>query len=249
MNITGEDIDELSRHFWLTPLIGLFYGVVAGGLFFVLTTVFDGLVSAVLVILAVHALNRFLHFDGLIDLGDGLIATGSHEKKLAAMKDTRVGAGGVGFGIMFTILTIASLSFVKEAPVVAMLFFLPLAMEVLAKNALVTVAALGEPREGLGSPFVRNTPKRHAVLSAVLSFALLALILLLVHPATYLYALALVALMVLTSSAVGGMVAAKGRRSFGCVNGDMMGATNELAKPWVLLVGMAGVVLFLSMYW
>jgi cobalamin synthase len=61
------------------------------------------------------------------------------------------------------------------------------------------------------------------------------------------YSLALVALMVLTSSAVGVLVSMQGERSFGCVNGDMMGATNELAKPAVLLVGMMGVVLFLSM--
>jgi adenosylcobinamide-GDP ribazoletransferase len=249
VNITGEDVDELSRRFWLTPLIGLFYGVVAGGSFFLLTRIFDGLVSAVIVILIVHGLNRFLHFDGLIDLGDGLIATGPHEKKLAAMKDTRVGAGGVGFGIMFTLLTVAALSFVREAPVASMIFFLPLAMEVLAKNALVTVAALGKPREGLGSPFVRNTPKRHAAFSAALSFVVLALVLLLVHPALFLYGLALVALMVMVSSAVGGLVAWRGEKSFGCVNGDIMGATNELAKPWVLLSGMVGVVLFLLMFY
>lgn len=247
MNITGEDVDELSRTFWLTPLIGLFYGLVAGGLFLLLTRAFDGLVSAVLVILVVHGLNRFLHFDGLTDLGDGLIATGAHEKKLAAMKDTRVGAGGVGFGMMFTLLTVASLSFVSEAKVAAMLFFLPLAMEVLAKNALVTVAALGKPREGLGSPFVSNTPKEHALFSALLSFALLAIVLPVVYPSAWLYAPALVALMVLASSAVGAVVAAQGKRSFGCVNGDIMGATNELAKPVVLLVGMLGVALFLSM--
>lgn len=247
MNITGEDVDELSRNFWLTPLVGLFYGLVAGGLFLLLTRAFDGLVSAVLVILVVHGLNRFLHFDGLTDLGDGLIATGTHEKKLAAMKDTRVGAGGVGFGMMFTILTVASLSFVSESTVVSMLFFLPLAMEVLAKNALVTVAALGKPREGLGSPFVSNTPKEHALFSALLSFALLAIVLPVVYPSAWLYAPALVALMVLASSAVGAVVAAQGKRSFGCVNGDIMGATNELAKPVVLLVGMLGVALFLSM--
>jgi adenosylcobinamide-GDP ribazoletransferase len=247
VNITGEDVDELSRHFWLAPLIGMFYGIVAGGLFFLLAMVFDGLVSAVLVILAVHAINRFLHFDGLIDLGDGLIATGPHEKKLAAMKDTRVGAGGVGFGMMFTILTIASLSFVREADIPAMLFFLPLSMEVLAKNALVTVAALGKPREGLGSPFVRNTPKRHAAFSALLSLFLLFIVLVIVHPWPVLYSLPFVALLVLTSSAAAAVVAAQGERSFGCVNGDIMGATNELTKPVVLLVGMLGVVLFLSM--
>lgn len=247
MNVDAEDVDQLSHHFWLTPIIGLFYGIIAGGLFLLLTRVLDGLLSATLVILVMHGLNRFLHFDGLIDLGDGLIATGPHEKKLAAMKDTRVGAGGVGFGIMFTILTIASLSSVAQEGDYA-IFFLPLAMEVLGKNALVTVAALGTSREGLGSPFVRNARKGHAALSAGLSFLLLSLFIPILYPWMGPYLVALIALMVLASIVTGALVAAKAHGSFGCVNGDVMGATNELAKPAVLIVAMLGVMLFLSMF-
>ncbi|HPT74691.1 MAG TPA: adenosylcobinamide-GDP ribazoletransferase, partial [Methanomassiliicoccaceae archaeon] len=86
---------HLSRRFWTVPVIGLFYGLVAGTLFYALGHVFNGLIVAAIILLAVHGLNRFLHFDGLIDLGDGLIATGTMEKKMSAMKDTRVGAGGV----------------------------------------------------------------------------------------------------------------------------------------------------------
>ncbi len=126
------------------------------------------MVSAIIVILVVHILNRFLHFDGLIDLGDGLVATGTPEKKLAAMKDTRVGAGGVSYGILFSLLIIASL-----ASLPSYLFFIPVAMEVLAKNSLLTVAAFGKEREGLGSPFVKSTEPSSAVASALLSFALL----------------------------------------------------------------------------
>lgn len=246
MNVTGVDVDDLSHHFWLAPMIGLFYGLVAGTALFLLTSVVDPLVSAVIVVLLVHGLNRFLHFDGLIDLGDGLIATGTKEKKLAAMKDTRVGAGGVGFGIMFTLLLVASLSFVaEESPYPALVVFLPLAMEVLGKNALVTVAALGKEREGLGSPFVRNSHPAHAALSAILSFILLTTVLILLLELSPMYLLVLVAMLVLTSSVVGAVMASQAGRSFGCVNGDIMGATNELAKPAVLLVGMVGVILFL----
>ncbi|HOK28460.1 MAG TPA: adenosylcobinamide-GDP ribazoletransferase, partial [Methanomassiliicoccaceae archaeon] len=151
VEITGDDVTHLSRRFWTVPVIGLFYGLVAGTLFYALGHVFNGLIVAAIILLAVHGLNRFLHFDGLIDLGDGLIATGTMEKKMSAMKDTRVGAGGVAFASLFILLIASSLASVPE-----WLYIVPIAMEVLAKNSLFTVAAFGRPREGLGNPFVSN---------------------------------------------------------------------------------------------
>lgn len=249
VNVDEGDVDDLSRHFWSLPLIGLFYGAVAGMTFYILASLLDPLVSALLVVLIVHGLNRFLHFDGLIDLGDGLIATGTKEKKMAAMKDTRVGAGGVGLGILFTLLTAASLASVGDAEHAPLLFLLPLASEVLAKNALVTAAALGRPREGLGSPFVRNTRPIHAAFSVVLSFFILTAVFMLVDHRYALDALLPVAIMATVSSAVGAAVVARAHRSFGCVNGDILGATNELAKPFVLIAGVVGVMQFAPMFW
>lgn len=242
--MSGEDVDGLSKNFWLVPIIGLFYGLVAGGLFYALTRTFSGLVSAILVILVVHILNRFLHFDGLIDLGDGLVATGTKEKKLAAMKDTRVGAGGVSYGILFSLLIIASLSSLPSY-----IFFIPVAMEVLAKNSLLTVAAFGKEREGLGSPFVKHTKPVSALLSAFLSFGLL--LPFTVFDALVLYQgsndgmtgattiLTLTVAMLVVSMLTGWLMARIAHRNFGCVNGDVLGATNEVAKAAVLLTALA----------
>lgn len=219
------------------PFIGLFYGLVAGGLFFLLTRTFNGLVSAIIVILVVHILNRFLHFDGLIDLGDGLVATGTQEKKLAAMKDTRVGAGGVSYGILFSLLIIASL-----ASLPTLIFLIPLSMEVLAKNSLLTVAAFGKEREGLGSPFVKNTEPASAAVSALLSFALLlpfALLTIAAGGVGWVTVFAVVIAMVAASTLTGWLMSRIAHRNFGCVNGDVMGATNELGKAAVLLTGLA----------
>ncbi len=238
--MSGEDVDDLSKNFWLVPIIGLFYGLVAGGLFYLLTRTFSGLVSAIIVILVVHILNRFLHFDGLIDLGDGLVATGTQEKKLAAMKDTRVGAGGVSYGILFSLLIIASLSSLPSY-----VFILPVAMEVLAKNSLLTVAAFGKERAGLGSPFVKNTGPSAAAASALLSFALLLpFALLTVDPGSIEGAklLAILITMLLVSAATGWLMSRIAHRNFGCVNGDVMGATNELSKAAVLLTALAMLV-------
>lgn len=201
-------------------------------MFFAATSVFSALVSAVLVVFIVHGLNRFLHFDGLIDIGDGFIATGSQEKKVAAMKDTRVGAGGVSFGLMVTLLIIAALSSVQT-----LIIFVPLAMEVLAKNTLLCTAAFGQEREGLGGPFVKNTPPEAAWASSAVSLLVLfPASLILIAPSQGLeVAAALVLVMTAASVLVGWLLARQAARSFGCVNGDVLGASNELSKAVVLL--------------
>ncbi len=236
MEITGDDVDRLSERFWTVPFIGLFYGLVAGALFYALGSVFDGLISAVIVLLVVHGLNRFLHFDGLIDLGDGLISTGTQEKKMAAMKDTRVGAGGVAFGLMLTLLVASSLASVPRE-----LYLVPIAMEVLAKNSLFTVAAFGKPRDGLGNPFVSNAKRSDVVLSSALSLLLLLPFLaLLVLADLRIEVLVALALAMIAASALAGVVMSRvAMRSFGCVNGDLLGATNEISKAAVLLTALA----------
>jgi adenosylcobinamide-GDP ribazoletransferase len=229
-------VDELSKNFWLIPIIGAFYGIVAGLLYYGLTRVLNTFVSAIIVIMVVHILNRFLHFDGLIDVGDGLVATGPREKKLAAMKDTRVGAGGVSYGILFTILIIGSLSSVP-----ALFFFAPLAMEVLAKNSLLSAAAFGKEREGLGSPFVKNTSEWAVIYSSLLSLALLLVAALAFAAPTIglVNALIVVVALVLASDVAGLLMASLAMHNFGCVNGDVLGATNEISKAAVLLTLLA----------
>ena len=232
MEITGDDVEALSRRFWTVPLIGLFYGLVAGALFFALGQAFDGLVSAVIVLLVVHGLNRFLHFDGLIDLGDGLIATGTQEKRMTAMKDTRVGAGGVAFGLMLTLLIASSLASVPRE-----LYLVPIAMEVMAKNSLFTVAAFGRPRDGLANPFVSNAKRSSVVLSSMLS--LLVLLPFLAIVGVHFNTLSIVLVMIVASVLIGAFMSRVAMRTFGCVNGDLLGATNEISKAVVLLTSLA----------
>ena len=220
MNVTGDDVEDLSTHFWTIPLIGAFYGLVAGTSFYLLTQIYDGLVSAIIVVLIVHMLNRFLHFDGLIDLGDGMVATGTIEKKVNAMKDTRVGAGGVSYGSSFSILLISSLSSLSW-----LAFFAPFAAEVLAKNGLLTVAAFGKEREGMGSSFVKNSNEGDVIASTVLSLLLLAIPALLFMPAWLSMGdkVAIVSAALIASVIVGWVMSKVAQRNFGCVNGDLSG--------------------------
>ncbi len=234
---SGEEIEQLARTFWTVPLVGLFFGAVAGATFFLANQVFSAFVAALLAILFVHGFNRFLHIDGLSDLGDGLIAGGGKEKKVAAMKDSRSGAGGVAFLFFFEALGIFALaSFASERS--ALWFFAPLAAEVLAKNALVSSASVGKPSQGLGGIFVGGSNGTTASLSAMLSFVILFALALLLLPFTHwslLLALIICLSLVLVSTAVGWAIARISMRSFGMVNGDVLGATNEIARPVALM--------------
>ena len=236
--VSAEDFDSLAKHFWTVPLMGLFFGTLSGLTFLLANQFFVPLLSAVLAIMMVHLFNRFLHLDGLSDLGDGLLCGGTKEKKMAVMKDSRSGAGGIAYVLFFELLGIAALSTFGGWNA-SIMFFIPLAAEVLAKNALLTCAAYGEPSDGLGGAFVRNTRPRSATFSSVLSLAIvvpLAYLLSTYSGWSPLWTAVICAAAVAVSALVGWTMSRVALRHFGIVNGDVLGATNEIARPVVLML-------------
>jgi len=217
--------------------IGLFYGLVSGTMMYVAAEWTTVLVAAALAFAATHLLNRFLHFDGLSDLGDGMVCGGDAERKMAAVKDSKTGAGGVGYVMVFSILTFAALGSLWGAA----LLLVPLVAEIMNKNAMVLCASGGKAREGLGNMFVSNTKGGQAVLSAVLSIALsLGLVYMLdalLFSEWSLFTMAAVVASAWTvSSIVGLFMSQLAERNFGAVNGDVLGATNEICRPLVMIV-------------
>lgn len=240
----GKDVEALSRRFHIIVLIGALYGLLASGLFFLGQDLLPTAVLAALVLAMLHLLNRFLHLDGLSDLGDGMVCGGNAERRLAAMKDSKTGAGGVGYALIFTLLSFAALASITGR---AELLFLPLIAEIMNKNAMVFCAFGGEAREGLGNSFVSNTRGRQALLSLILSVLLsFGIILLVCLPTGYWYIERIALFTVaggLVSASVGLLVSRVAMRNFGAVNGDVLGATNEIDRPAVLIALLLLVVL------
>jgi adenosylcobinamide-GDP ribazoletransferase len=234
--VEGKDVDDLSRRFYLIVFVGALYGLLAAGIFYLGQDRLSTLVIAAAVLAVFHMLNRFLHLDGLSDFGDGMVCGGDAERRLAAMKDSKTGAGGVGYALVFTILSFAALASLTGK---AELLFLPFIAEIMNKNAMVFCAFGGKAREGLGNSFVTNTMGKQALASLVLSVLLaFGLILIVCLPTGYWYIdeIALFAVAgALVSSIVGLVVSSVAMKNFGAVNGDVMGATNEISRPVVLI--------------
>ncbi|HPR98737.1 MAG TPA: adenosylcobinamide-GDP ribazoletransferase [Methanomassiliicoccales archaeon] len=234
--VDGKDVDDLSRRFYLIVFIGALYGVLAAGIFYLGQELLPTIVLAAAVLAVFHLLNRFLHLDGLSDFGDGMVCGGDAERRMAAMKDSKTGAGGVGYALIFTILSFAALASLTGQ---AELLFFPLIAEIMNKNAMVFCAYGGKAREGLGNSFVSNTKGKQALLSLVLSVLLaFGAILLVCLPTGYWHVDKIALFTVaggLVSAIVGLLVGRVAMKNFGAVNGDVMGATNEISRPVVLI--------------
>jgi len=238
LDIDEEDMAAMDRSFHLVPLVGLFYGVLAFVSLSALELLFDPFVAAAIALFLVSLMNRFLHLDGTMDTGDGLVVSGGREDHLRALKDSRIGAGGVAFAVFVILLAVASWSALAAAGLAALV----LLGEVFSRNATVAAAAFGAPGPGMAGESVRMTGVRSLAWSTALSALLSAPFL----AALSLYggwslasALAVLALMAAVSAATGWAMARVAEGNFGMVNGDVLGATNEISRSVLALASLA----------
>ena len=210
------------------PLIGYLIGGVAGLAFFLPlqpTTV----VAAYLV--ALYGLTGVTHADGLADIGDAMAVHGDRERRREVLKDSATGVGGMLLlGLTLIVLALGALGFAGTEPMTA--FRLAVAAEVGAKLGMVLVICYGRPaHEGLGSQLVGQLGRADygpAVLVAIPA------VLLAPDGST-------VALLgaVVAGPLVGAATLTWGHLALGGVTGDVIGATNELARAVGLHLGVA----------
>jgi adenosylcobinamide-GDP ribazoletransferase len=242
LDITQEDMDEMDKKFWLVPTVGALYGLIAAVMMTVLTQ-FDfvnPLVAAVITFFVIFAFNRFLHIDGTIDMGDGLVVSGTREDHLRALKDSRIGAGGMAFALMIILMNIVM---VAAVPILLMAIVL-FAAEVLAKVGMVSAAAFGEPGNGMAGNSVRNTDLTSLLYTIILAAVLIAASGLLIFglqewtriPVALVdHYIVLMIISFIVSVLTGLIMSVIAKENFGMVNGDVLGATNEITRVTVLL--------------
>lgn len=247
IDVEGEEVMALSKRLYLVVLVGLVLGMLGGGIMYFLTEVYSPFVCAVIVVFLLMGLNRFLHLDGLADMGDGLLVLGDQERKLTVMKDSHIGAGGMAYAMLFTLLSVASLSSISHW----FYFLIPFTAEILIKVSMVSCAASGEAREGMGGIFVRNTSGGSVIIALALALVFIAPAWWLLAP-NYLDGLAIIAIIVLVSMVVimtGVVMARVAMKHFGCVNGDILGATNEVSRATIYLALIGALWLVDWLHW
>lgn len=248
MDIDQDDMDDMERKFHLVPFVALFFSV-----FIIIEMLImqwlsknygfgSDLFAAVVVLATVFIGSKFIHFDGLTDFGDGMIVSGTQEDHVRALKDTLVGAGGIGVALIVILFSVSTYSM---AGIAFLLVFAPIC-EVMVKNAMVFAAAFGTPGHGMAGRQVSMTTTNSAVYSAVISIilgAVLSVITCAIFDQMFptrsgidvVAVLFGVVIATAVSAVVGYLMARNANKVFGMVNGDILGATNEVSRPVVMV--------------
>ncbi len=203
------------------PVVGALVGGLAGGLRALTRGALGGSAASILALILLVALTGALHHDGLADSADALGVRGDRERRLAVMRDPRIGVFGALALIAWSLLMVAAL-----APLDTLDGVRSLVAAAAAGRALALVHARAVPPgrpDGLGATFLPSTA---AVLVA--SAITVAGVLLLCGPVAGGAALACAAL-------TGATVSLWSGRVIGGRTGDTLGATVVLAEAAVCL--------------
>jgi adenosylcobinamide-GDP ribazoletransferase len=231
--VRGASLEEAAREVRLLPLVGLVTGLPGAVLLLAAHVVPPG-VAATLALGAVLLAAGLHHADGVLDVGDAIMAQGSPDRRRDVLEDTRVGIGGLGALFLVyapTVGALAALCATSPGRAALALF----AGEVAARSAMLLTLAFGEPADARSSsvPFVRalSGPRR----TPGVVVALLA-------PLPFLLATgALAPLATLTAPLVALGALRLAAAKFGGIGGDVVGATGEVCRATLLVLLSAAV--------
>jgi len=252
VGITMEGLDEFFKRTYLHLVVGIVLGLIMGAVAYLLVNYLPVSIAVVLVIAFVYYITGLNHLDGMADLGDGLTAHGSVEKKLKALKDMSLGIGGVAYASI-TILAFyatlmalyeqSSLVYSSAADVARIFFFAMFVSEVAAMQSMLTIAAFGRSiHEGLGSILVNNTTVPKYLIGFVIGIVAC------VAMSSYMgFGMAGIIPFI---AAIGGTLILLNisNRHFGGVNGDVIGASNEVGRI-VALITLTVLLMYGGIVW
>ncbi|MGE5533037.1 MAG: adenosylcobinamide-GDP ribazoletransferase [Bacillota bacterium] len=236
-----------AENMWLFPLIGGFIGLL-GAAYFVGSSVIVGfllgfvnnlvalplgflgtLIPAAMTIAFLSVITGLQHFDGLIDLGNALGLRNLHDRKMKAHAWTVTYWGAI-LALVVEFAAFLGLFFVNPLFAIGAI----IAAEVAAKLSMVTIVWVGRPsHKGLGSIFISKAKKNlnavAYIVAVLISFAVFEII-------GNLFLGLIAVSIVLVSVPVAFTMEKVSNSVFGGVSGDMIGATNEVARGIALVL-------------
>ncbi|SMH71913.1 adenosylcobinamide-GDP ribazoletransferase [Candidatus Nitrosotalea okcheonensis] len=219
----NSELETVAKNMYLFPVAGALIGLIIGASGYGLSLFLQPLITGLILTGALAIITGMHHTDALCDFADGIMAKGTKEKKLQAMRDPAVGSAGVMTVVLYAGGMILAISMIKGFA----LFEAILLSELMAKLSMVIQANRGlSAWQGLSSPFTQYMKDPRKLVVAVL---------LTITPAVILAGVTGV-FVVISCVGLSFLLLVIANRSFGGISGDVFGASNELVRLASLLI-------------
>ena len=219
------DLESISKHMYLFPLIGLIIGIINIPITIISFYFLNHFISGLLITIFLIVITGVHHTDALADFADGIMVKGNIEKKYKVIHDPMIGSAGVVAISSYLLgMTVTISSFTGLERLVISL----VTSEIIAKYTMALQAFLSESAwEGHSSLFTKNMKsKKKIIISTVIAVILMTAIGQRIQPLLEVFIIGIICCFVITYIA---------KKSFGGVTGDVMGATNEIARVCCLI--------------
>jgi adenosylcobinamide-GDP ribazoletransferase len=169
-------LPDLARDAWAMPVAGAVIGLASAAALWLTTWLgLPALPAAAVAVTVGVAVTGALHEDGLADTADGLAAGGSTERRLAVMRDSRIGAAGAAALALSLLLRVSALAAIAEvSPTVAAAAFV--AANAVSRAAALAPLALLPPARVDGIAVAAGRPTASGLAAAAVAAAVIALL-------------------------------------------------------------------------
>ncbi|MCW7079170.1 MAG: adenosylcobinamide-GDP ribazoletransferase [Canidatus Methanoxibalbensis ujae] len=228
-------INDIARVSYLFPAAGALIGF-SVAVFASVISYFssESSLNAVITLIFLYFITGLIHLDGLADFADGVFASGSVEDKIKAMKDEKVGISGIFAVLSVVLLNIFALNSVfarspsSQTAIVqfAQFFIVSEISAKLCMNSCMLFGKNAKLRAGMGAYFIENFSYKKFFASTALSLFISSVVSLPFFPLYGFYR----SLLVFTGFVIAFIVSGVSVRNLGAVSGDVIGASNEIAR-------------------
>jgi adenosylcobinamide-GDP ribazoletransferase len=232
-SVSTQEPDWLSRCVKYFPAVGIGVGLASAVVWWLAGAIWNPVIAALLAVATSIVVTGALHEDGLADTADGFGGGWTVEKRLAIMKDSRIGAYGalaLGFGIALRVAALADWPLWTGA---AALLAVHAAARLTPAFVLSRMAYRGDVaamKVAYEDSPIRSEEFRFAVMTAIVALLPMAFI-----------SLTSVVSGLLLGGALAAALAAWSRRLIGGYTGDVLGAIEQVFEIGFLL-GVAAII-------
>ena len=221
LRVAGQPVSP-GRAAMFFPLIGAILGAAGAGIYLAAAYVLPASLAALLTVAFWTGISGVLHEDGLADVADALRAGRSQETMLAILKDSRIGA----FGAVAIALSVLARWQALEHLATARVLEVCIAAQAVPRAALVAMAWVSRPAgTGLGHTFSHTLTTTTALVAMAQGVG-----------AAFACGWRAGIVMVLGSYLMIRVARWLFYRRIGGVNGDCLGATEQLLEIFVLVL-------------